>query len=173
VPFVDERHLADRSLPKLAGWWSTDPVSRFEMAPTVTPVDSADAWQLSNPPILAMAPVLLSLEMFDRTGMPALRAKSLRLAGYLEKLLDEVCATRPAEIITPRDPERRGTQISVRVHGLDVGPLTDRLRRDHGVFADARRPDVIRLAPAPMYCTFHDCWRAATALANVLDAQDA
>jgi kynureninase len=167
--FVHERHLADRSLPKFAGWWSTDPASRFQMAPTVTPVDTADSWQLSNPPILAMAPVLLSLKMFDEAGMPALRAKSVRLTGYLEQLLDEVCATRPAEVITPRDRDQRGAQLSVRIRGSDVGPITERLRYEHGVFADARRPDVIRLAPAPMYCTFHDCWRAATALAAVLD----
>jgi len=167
--FVHERHLADRSLPRLAGWWSTDPATRFEMPPALRPVDSADAWQLSNPPILSMAAVLLSLEMFDQTGMPALRAKSLRLTAYLETLLDEACAGRPAEIITPREPERRGAQLSVRVHGRDVGALTERLRCEHGVFADARRPDAVRLAPAPMYGTFHDCWRAATALAAVLD----
>ncbi|WP_349305927.1 kynureninase [Pseudofrankia sp. DC12] len=168
--FVHERHLADRTLPRLAGWWSTDPASRFQMEPTVTPVDSADGWQLSNPPILALAPVLLSLEMFDQTGMTALRARSVRLTAYLESLLDEVCAARAAEIITPREPERRGAQLSVRVRGREAGPVTERLRHAHGVVADARRPDVIRLAPAPMYCTFHDCWRAAGALAEVLDA---
>ena len=167
--FVHERHLADRGLPKFAGWWSTDQRTRFQMAPTVTPVDTADSWQVSNPPILAMAPVLVSLEMFDQTGMPALRAKSGRLTGYLESLLDEVCATRQACVITPRDPERRGAQLSVRITGRDVGPLTGRLRHEFGVFTDARQPDVIRLAPVPMYNTFHDCWRAATALAAVLD----
>lgn len=167
--FVHERHLADRTRPRFEGWWSTDAATRFEMAATVTPVPTAESWQVSNPPILALAPVLVSLEMFDRTGMPALRAKSERLTGYLESLLDEVCATRPAEVITPRDPARRGAQLSVRVHGHDVGPLTERLRHEYGVFADARRPDVIRLAPAPMYNTFHDCWRAATALSAVLD----
>jgi kynureninase len=169
--FVHERHLADRGLPKFAGWWSTDPRTRFEMAPAVTPVDTADSWQVSNPPILAMAPVLVSLEMFGQTGMEALRAKSVRLTGYLESLLDEVCAARPAEVdvITPRDAGRRGAQLSVRISGRDVGPLTERLRAEFGVFGDARRPDVIRLAPAPMYNTFHDCWRAATALAGVLD----
>jgi kynureninase len=167
--FVHERHLADRALPKFAGWWSTDPGTRFQMAPAVTPVDTADSWQVSNPPILAMAPVLLSLEMFDQTGMPALRAKSMRLTGYLESLLDDVCAGRPARVITPREPQRRGAQLSVRIAGRDTGPLTNRLRHEFGVFADARPPDVIRLAPAPMYNTFHDCWRAATALATVLD----
>jgi kynureninase len=116
-----------------------------------------------------MAAVLYSLEMFGQSGMPALRAKSLRLTRYLEELLDEVCASRPGEIITPRDPERRGAQLSVRVHDRDVGPVTERLRHGFGVYADARRPDVLRFAPAPMYNTFHDCWRAATALAAVLD----
>ena len=167
--FVHERHLADRTLPKLAGWWSTDPSTRFQMARTVTPVDSADSWQLSNPPIFAMAPVLLSLQMFDQVGMDALRAKSIRLTGYLETLLDDVLATRPAEVITPRDPAGRGTQLSVRLHNDDAGTVATKLRHDHGVYADARQPDVIRLAPVPMYCTFHDCWRAAVALAEVLD----
>ena len=168
--FVHARHLADRSLPKLAGWWSTDPATRFEMGPVVSPVDTADAWQLSNPPILAMAPVLVSLQMFDEVGIEALRAKSVRLTGYLEALLDEVADGRAFEVITPRDPARRGAQLSVRVHGLDAGKVSTALRRDHGVYADARQPDVIRLAPAPMYCTYHDCWRAARALAEVLDA---
>jgi kynureninase len=167
--FVHERHLTDRGLPKFAGWWSTDPRTRFAMAPTVTPVDTADSWQVSNPPIFAMAPVLVSLEMFDETGMAALRAKSVRLTGYLESLLDEVCAARQAGVITPRDQDRRGAQLSVRISDRDVGPVTDRLRQEFGVYADARRPDVIRLAPTPMYNTFHDCWRAATALAEVLD----
>jgi kynureninase len=166
--FVHERHLADRSLPKFAGWWSTDPRTRFEMAPAVTPVDTADSWQVSNPPILAMAPVLTSLEMFGQTGMEALRAKSIRLTGYLESLLDSVCSGRAAAVITPRDPARRGAQLSVRISGRDVGPVSRRLREEFGVYTDTRRPDVIRLAPTPMYNTFHDCWRAATALAAVL-----
>jgi kynureninase len=165
--FIHERHLADRSLPKLAGWWSTDPATRFRMGPVVEAVDSADSWQVSNPPILAMAPVLASLEMFDAVGMSALRAKSLRLTGYLESLLDPICAGGQLEIITPRDPGRRGAQLSVRVGGLAAGTVSERLRFEHGVVADARQPDVVRLAPAPMYNTFHDCWRAATALAEV------
>ncbi|HWG01087.1 MAG TPA: kynureninase [Trebonia sp.] len=167
--FVHERHLADRALPKLAGWWSTDVGARFSMAPTVTPVDTADSWQVSNPPILAMAPVLVSLEMFDETGLPALRAKSTRLTGYLEERLDEVRERRRGvSVITPRDPERRGAQLSVRAEGRDVGALSARLRKEFGVHADARPPDVIRLAPAPMYNTFSDCWRAAAALTAVL-----
>ena len=167
--FVHERHLGDHSIPRFAGWWSTDPATRFEMARGVRYKNAVDSWQVSNPPILSMAAVLHSLEMFDQSGMPALRGKSLRLTRYLEELLDEVCAEhKAASIITPRDPERRGAQLSVRIDGRDVGPLTERLRHNHGVYADARRPDVLRFAPAPMYNTFHDCWRAATALAAVL-----
>lgn len=168
--FVHERHLADRTLPKLAGWWSTDPATRFEMEPVLTPVDCADSWQLSNPPILAMTPVLLSLEMFDTVGIDALREKSLRLTGYLEEQLAQACAGRAVEVITPRDPQRRGAQLSVRIGGVSAGEVSERLRHEHGVIADARNPDVVRLAPAPMYCTFHDCWRAASALAEVMDA---
>jgi kynureninase len=167
--FVHERHLADRALPKLAGWWSTDPRIRFDMGPTVTPVDTADSWQLSNPPILAMAPVLLSLEMFDEVGMAALRAKSIRLTGYLEGLLDEFADPDRFELITPRDPRRRGALWAGRLILLYAGEASTALRRDHGVYADARQPDVIRLAPAPMYCSYYDCWRAARALAQVLD----
>ena len=167
--FVHERHLADRHLPKLAGWWSTDPATRFEMAPTVTAVDSADSWQLSNPPILAMAPVLVSLEMFEDVGFDALRDRSIRLTAYLESLLDAAAEGRGLEIITPRDPQRRGAQLSVRIRGVDAGTVSEQMRRDHGVHADARQPDVVRLAPAPLYCTHHDCWRAASALTDVLD----
>jgi kynureninase len=168
--FVHERHLADRSLPKFAGWWSTDPATRFQMGPTVTPVDTADSWQVSNPPILAMAPVLASLELFDDVGLTALRAKSVRLTAYLESLLDAVSDGRPFEVITPRDPQRRGAQLSLRIRGRDAGQVTAALRERFGVYADARQPDVIRLAPVPLYVTFHDCWRAVTALAEVLDA---
>ncbi|WP_235530206.1 MULTISPECIES: kynureninase [unclassified Nocardioides] len=168
--FVHERHLADRSLPRLAGWWSTDPATRFRMGPEVTPVDTADAWQLSNPPILAMAPVLASLEMFDSVGMGALRARSLRLTAYLERAVDELCADRALEIITPRDPAQRGAQLSVRLQADDAGEVTRGLRQ-RGVIADARQPDVVRFAPVPMYSTHHDCWRAATALAEVVSAR--
>jgi kynureninase len=161
--FVHERHLADRSLPKLAGWWSTDPRTRFDMGPTVTPIDTADAWAVSNPPILAMAPVLASLRIFDEVGLASLREKSVRLTGYLESLLDEI----GVQFITPRDPDRRGAQLSVRL-SADAAAVSAALRREHAVIADSRKPDVLRLAPAPLYNTFHDCWRAASALAAVL-----
>ncbi|MGI5132057.1 kynureninase [Pseudonocardia sp. CA-107938] len=168
--FVHERHLADRALPKLQGWWSTDPATRFRMLPELDPVDTADSWQLSNPPILAMAPVLASLRIFDEVGMDALRAKSLRLTGYLAELVEALCADLPVEVLTPPDPDRRGAQLSLRLLGPDADDVSARLRHEHGVIADARRPDVVRFAPAPLYCTHHDAWRAAHALAAVLRA---
>lgn len=157
--FVHARHLTDRTRPRFEGWWGTRPATRFAMGPVLEPVDTADAWQLSNPPILAMAPVLASLEVFDAVGMPALRAKGRRLTAYLESRLDGL------DVLTPRDPARRGAQLSVRVR--DAAAVARRLRAEFGVIADAREPDVIRLAPAPLYNTFHDCWRAAEAMRRV------
>ncbi|WP_254715265.1 kynureninase [Actinomadura sp. NAK00032] len=161
--FVHERHVRDASVPKLSGWWGTDPAVRFRMDPEIAPPASADAWQVSNPPILALAPVLASLEIFDRTGMAALRAKSERLTGYLAGRL---AAIGGVEVITPADPAARGAQLSLRVP--DAGGLVRRLAEAHGVVADAREPDVVRLAPVPLYCTFHDCHRAAEALSDLV-----
>jgi kynureninase len=159
--FVHQRHLADDRLPRFEGWWSTEPATRFEMAPVSRPPASADAWQISNPPIFAMAPVRTSLEIFGAVGMAALRERSLRLTGYLEQLLDGIGAT----VVTPREPERRGCQLSLRVS--NAAKLSHRLRTEHGVIADAREPDILRLAPVPLYNSYHDCWRAAAALADL------
>ena len=164
--FVHERHLADPGLPRLAGWWGTDERVRFEMRPGYDHVADAGAWQLSTPSILALASLRVSLRMMAETGMAALRERSVRLTGYLEALLAE--SAGPIEVITPADPARRGAQLSVRVVGGDAAGLAARLHARHGVLADVRRPDVIRLAPAPMYSTYHDCWRAARALAAEL-----
>ncbi|WP_433161248.1 kynureninase [Kribbella sp. CA-247076] len=163
--FVHERHLGG-DLPRFEGWWSTEAATRFEMAPESRPPATADAWQVSNPPIFSMSPVRTSLEIFDRIGMDALRARSLRLTAYLEKLLARVTVGR---VITPGDPARRGAQLSLRIGGsLRAGELAKRLRFEYGVIADAREPDVLRLAPVPLYSTYHDCWRAASALTEVM-----
>ena len=161
--FVHERH-AGGDLPRFEGWWSTEPATRFEMAPVSRPPRTADAWQVSNPPILAMSPVRTSLELFDRIGMPALRARSERLTAYLQSLLDPI----GVEVVTPRDPARRGCQLSLRV--ADAGGLSKSLRHRHGVIADSREPDIVRLAPVPLYSTYHDCWRAAAAIAHEVGA---
>ncbi|MGN9767747.1 kynureninase [Micromonospora sp. SD12] len=163
--FVHERHLGDPDLPRFEGWWSTEAATRFEMTPVSRPPATVEAWQISNPPIFAMGPVRTSLELFDAVGMPALRERSLRLTGYLAGLFDEVTANRPLTVVTPREPERRGCQLSVRIGAGSAAELAKRLRHEHGVIADAREPDIIRFAPVPLYSTFHDCWRAAEALA--------
>ncbi|MET7963147.1 kynureninase [Micromonospora zamorensis] len=163
--FVHERHLGDETLPRFEGWWSTAAATRFEMTPVSRPPATVEAWQISNPPIFAMGPVRTSLEVFDAVGMPTLRARSQRLTGWLESLLDEVVVDRPLSVVTPRDPARRGCQLSVRIGAGSAAELTKRLRHEHGVIADAREPDVIRFAPVPLYSTYHDCWRAAAALA--------
>ncbi|MBX6767609.1 MAG: kynureninase [Actinomadura rubrobrunea] len=161
--FVHERHVRNPALPRLAGWWGNDPATRFAMEPDFVPVASADSWQLSNPPILAMAPVLASLRIFDRVGMEALRAKSRRLTGYLADRLEGIAGL---EVITPSDPAWRGCQLSIRV--ADAKGLVRRLADEAGVIADAREPDVVRLAPTPLYSTFLDCHRAAEALRAIL-----
>jgi|HigsolmetaAR206D_1030411.scaffolds.fasta_scaffold01938_7 kynureninase len=166
--FIHQRHLADPAVDRFEGWWGTDEATRFEMAPVSRPPATAEAWQISNPPVLAMAPMRTSLAIFDEVGMPALRARSLRLTGYLEKLLDEITPTRPLTVLTPRDPQRRGCQLSVRVGQGGAAALTKRLAHEYGVLVDDREPDVIRLAPVPLYSTYHDCWRAVDALARLV-----
>jgi kynureninase len=108
------------------------------------------------------------LRIFDEVGMVTLRERSVRLTGYLEALLDGMVESRPLRVLTPRDPARRGAQLSVRIGAGSAHGVCDRLRREHGVIADAREPDVVRLAPIPLYCTHHDVWRAAKALVTVV-----
>lgn len=164
--FIHQRHLGDPALQRFEGWWSTEQNTRFQMAPVSRPPASADAWQISNPPIYAMGPVRTSLNLFDQAGMTELRARSVRLTGYLESLLDEITPTRPISVVTPRDPARRGCQLSLRIEHGSAAELARRLRHEYGVVTDAREPDIVRVAPTPLYSTYHDCWRAAAALAD-------
>jgi len=161
--FVHERHVGNSELPRFSGWWGNDPETRFRMhlQPDFEPVHSADAWQLSNPPILSLAPVRASLDLFDEAGMPALRAKSKRLTGFLVHLLDELPGGR-FEMITPREPERRGCQVSILVKDRPKDLLA--ALHEEGVVCDFREPNVIRVAPVPLYNTFHEVWRFAQVL---------
>lgn len=161
--FVHARHARAR-LPRFEGWWGRNEATRFEMRPEFEPTPGAEGWQLSNPPILALAPLRVSLDLFKRADMRRLREKSRRLTGYLEWLI----ATRLAdvlEILTPSEPQCRGAQLSVRVRaGRDAGQsLFDHLIAQ-GVLGDCREPDVMRIAPAPLYNTFSDCLRYAEAV---------
>ena len=165
--FVHERHARNPGLPRFGGWWGNDPETRFRMhlEPNFLPREGADGWQISNPPIMALAPVKASYDLFDAVGLPALREKSLRLTGYLQFLLDDVSAER-FEVITPREPEFRGCQLSIMVHDRPRELLA--ALKDEGVICDFRAPNVIRVAPVPLYNTFLDVWR----FANILSRHD-
>ncbi|WP_406672239.1 kynureninase [Natronospira sp.] len=154
--FVHERHAEDETLPRFAGWWGHDKSSRFRMGPEFHPIPGAEGWQLSNPPILAMTPVLASLEIFDEVGMSALREKSLKLSETLLQWLDDRLADT-VEVITPRDEKQRGCQVSLRLKEGDGRRIFDALERD-GVICDWREPDVIRVAPVPLYNRFEDLY---------------
>jgi len=160
--FVHERH-GSGALPRMGGWWGNDPATRFRMHEerTFVPREGADGWQLSNPPILAMAPLRASLAIFDEAGMDALRHKSVVLTGYLEWLLDRTTVKR-FELITPRRTDERGCQLSLRI--LDRPAETPRAMEAVGVVGDFRPPDVFRVAPVPLYNSFHDVWRLAALL---------
>lgn len=154
--FVHERHANNAALPRFAGWWGHDEQERFLMKPGFKPMAGADGWQLSNAQVLAMAAHLASLEIFDEVGMERLRAKSLKLTGYLLSLLDEFEQKygQKFTVLTPRNEVDRGCQVSI-LTGEDGRQLFDFLS-DHGVITDWREPNVIRLAPVPLYNTFED-----------------
>ncbi|GAB2616563.1 kynureninase [Novilysobacter erysipheiresistens] len=157
--FVHERHADNRELPRFAGWWGHDASTRFQMGPDFVPTSGAEGWQLSNPPILGLAPLRASLDLFDRVGMPALRAKSLRLTGYLEALIDAHLGDI-LEVLTPKTPAQRGCQLSIRVRGgHEQGRELFGYLSDNGVLGDWREPDVIRISPAPLYNTHEDVLR--------------
>ncbi len=157
--FVHERHHHDASLPRFAGWWGHEESTRFQMAPQFIPAVGAEGWQLSNPPILGLAPLRASLDLFERAGMPALRAKSLALTGLLDELV-QARLPHVLERITPADAGRRGCQLSLRVAGgRERGRALFEHLREAGVLGDWREPDVIRISPTPLYNRYQDLHR--------------
>jgi kynureninase len=162
--FVHERHATNTSLPRFAGWFGNDPHSRFRLhlEPDFIPVPSADGWQISNPPIFSMAPLRASLAIFSAVGgMESLRAKSMKLTGYLESLLTQV-GSKQFTVITPKDPDARGCQLSILAHEHPKRLHDELIAAD--VKCDFREPNVIRVAPTPLYNTFHEVWRFAQLL---------
>ena len=153
--FVHEKYLNNNEIPRFEGWWGTKKETRFLMKPEFEPMENADAWQVSNPPVLSLAPYLASLEMFDEVGMEALISKRNLIVAYLEFILQEIDKETEVsfEIITPKD---RGCQLSVFLHGQ--GKDLFNYLMDNGVITDWREPNVIRLAPAPFYCSFADMY---------------
>ncbi len=170
IAFVHDRHAMSPDLPRLAGWWGNDPASRFAMPEAFQPARGAVGWQQSNAPVFAMAPLRVSLELFDRATMPALRKKSLALTDLLaegvQRLFDEHQGV--GELLTPSDPQARGAQLSLRLGGRADGLA--RALQAAGVVADLRRPDVIRVAPAPLYCRFADVTRVLQVVADFFAA---
>lgn len=156
--FIHRRHHREK-LPRLEGWWGNDAASRFRMAPEFEAAAGADAWQLSTPPLLALAPLRASLDVFREAGMERLRAKSVALTGFLQQAVESQLG-RVLEIVTTADPRRRGCQLSLRVRaGREAGrALFEHLERE-GIISDWREPDIIRVAPVPLYNRFHDIYR--------------
>lgn len=161
--YVHENHSRNPDIPRFAGWWGHDKKTRFLMGPDFVPMQTAEAWQLSNAPVLLMASLRASLDIFDEAGMDRLRKKSLILTGYLEYLIRDI-KTDNFVLITPSDASQRGCQISIQTkrNGKDLF----RKLNEAGVIADWREPDVIRIAPVPLYNSFLDVYQFAEILRN-------
>ena len=163
--FVHEKHATDKTLPRFAGWWSNDKQKRFLMQPEFNAIDGAEGWQLSNPSILAMASLRASLDIFDEVGMEKLAEKSKQLTAYLEFLINEL-KNDAIEIITPKDTKQRGAQLSIRIKNSNKNFFHQLTAT--GVVCDWREPDVIRLAPVPLYNSFLDVYQFVQKLKLVL-----
>lgn len=167
--FVHEMHHNNPDLPRFAGWWGHNKERRFKMEPKFDPVRGAEGWQISNLPILSLAPYLASVDMFAEVGMTKLIAKRNLITSYLEFILHEIANEIEGadfEIITPSNQEERGCQLSVYLHGQGR-ELFERLMKN-GVITDWREPNVIRLAPAPFYCSFEDMYEFGQILKRLM-----
>lgn len=163
--FVHERHANNKELNRFAGWWGHNKDTRFNMRKDFDALLGAEGWQLSNPPILSMAAIRASLDTFTEAGFDNLRKKSEKLSGYLEFLVDEM-KNDAINVITPRNPEERGCQLSIQVKNADKSLHTK--LTEAGVISDWREPDVIRIAPTPLYNSFEDVFKFSEKLKMVL-----
>ncbi len=164
--FVHEKHAHNKSLPRFSGWWNHNKETRFNMRQPFDVMPGAEGWQLSNPPILSMAAIKASLDMFEQVGMDALRKKSKKLTGYFEFLINTL-QHDSIQIITPSHPEERGCQLSIQVKDADKS-LHKKLTAAH-IITDWREPDVIRAAPVPLYNTFQDVYLMVEKLKSLLN----
>lgn len=162
--YMHERHGQQTDLPRFGGWWGHDKATRFAMGPDFHPIPGAEGWQLSNPPILPLASLRASLDVFDQTSMQALREKSLRMSSYFLYLL-ETRLSQTITCLTPEDEGRRGCQLSFTVPG---GKAVYTALEEHGVTCDWREPDILRLAAVPLYNSFQDIYRFVTLLEQAL-----
>ncbi len=169
--FIHEHHVMDKDVRRFAGWWGHDKSTRFKMERGFVPMQTAEAWQLSNAPVFSMAAHKAALDIFTEVGMDKLVAKAEKLTGFLEFVIDEInkgleVGSSKLEIITPRDRSQRGCQISIVAHGRGK-ELFNKLT-EAGVISDWREPNVIRCAPVPLYNSFEDVWRFGEILKNSL-----
>lgn len=166
--FVHERHAYSKDLNRFTGWWSHNKETRFNMRHEFDVLPGAEGWQLSNPPILSMAAIKASLDIFSEVGLDKLLKKSQHLTAYFEFLLDQL-DDDVIRIITPRSPKERGCQLSIQVKNADKA-LHDKLTKS-GVISDWREPDVIRCAPVPLYNTYQDVYHMVERLKTILNDQ--
>lgn len=164
--FVHERHHSDKNIPRFEGWWGNDKQTRFLMKPDFVPIPTVESWQLSNPPILQLASLKASLDIFEEAGIKNLREKSKKLTGYLEYLLKENKLTDKLEILTPAAAEQRGCQLSLRFFGNGKEVFNKLIASD--VICDWREPDVIRIAPTPLYNKFEEVWEFVEIVKGVI-----
>ena len=165
--FIHQKHAGNTQLPRLAGWWGHDKEKRFLMESGFKPIPTAEGWQLSNAPILSMAAHKASLDIFEEAGMPSLTGKSKQLTGYLFFVLDEIntnASKKMIGIITP--PNEHGCQVSMLIP--ERGKTVFNALLEQGVIADWREPNVIRVAPVPLYNTFEDVWRFGDSIKSIL-----
>jgi len=163
--FVHEKHAHRKDLPRFAGWWNHNKETRFDMRQPFDVMSGAEGWQLSNPPILSMAAIRASLDMFEKVGMDVLLEKSKKLTGFFEYLVNQIVSDS-IKIITPSNPNQRGCQLSVQVANADKN-LHKKLT-ENNIITDWREPDVIRCAPVPMYTSFEDVYRMVNVLESLL-----
>jgi len=168
---IHEKHVADKTLPRFAGWWGHSKEDRFKMEKGFNAIPTAEGWQLSNAPILSMAAHKASLDIFGEAGMEKLHAKRRMLTGYLHFVLGDINNKRTEkviEVITPSDENERGCQVSMLM--LKKGREIFDALMEQGVFADWREPNVIRVAPVPLYNTFEDVWRFGNIIESILNS---
>ena len=163
--FVHEKHAKNKELPRFAGWWNHNKATRFNMRQPFDVMEGAEGWQLSNPPILSMAAIKASLDLFDTIGMDLLRDKSKKLTGYFEFLITEI-NSKNIKIITPSNPKERGCQLSIQVKNANKS-LHEKLTKNK-IITDWRDPNVIRCAPVPMYNSFQDVYQMVSVLKDLL-----
>lgn len=164
--FVHERHAYNKNLNRFAGWWSHNKETRFKMRDEFDQLPGAEGWQLSNPPILSMAAIKASLEIFNEVGMDKLTDKAKQLTGYFEFLLKQL-GSNTIKIITPSNPDERGCQLSIQVKNANKSLHTK--LTEAGVISDWREPNVIRCAPTPLYNSFQDVYYLVERLKNILN----